>query len=82
MEREDMSNTHIPVLKQDKPKPRAARKIIWILLLLFIALLTILFFRSPISQVSEIQIKGNTLNTDSGSESSISESIPMRSSSD
>ncbi|EHB65157.1 MULTISPECIES: FtsQ-type POTRA domain-containing protein [Paenibacillus] len=58
-----MSNTHIPVLKQDKPKPRAARKIIWILLLLFIALLTILFFRSPISQVSEIQIKGNTLNT-------------------
>ncbi|ANY76448.1 cell division protein FtsQ/DivIB [Paenibacillus ihbetae] len=58
-----MSNTHIPVLKQDKPKPRAARKIIWILLLLFIALLTILFFRSPISQVTEIQFKGNTLNT-------------------
>lgn len=63
MERLYMSKTHMPVLKQDKPKPKTAKKIIWILLLLFVALLTILFFRSSISQVTEIQFKGNTFNT-------------------
>lgn len=63
MERVDMSKTHMPVLKQDKPKPKTARKIIWILLLLFAALLTILFFRSPVSQVTEIHFTGNTFNT-------------------
>ncbi|GAB6929624.1 hypothetical protein JCM10914A_36070 [Paenibacillus sp. JCM 10914] len=59
-----MSKTPMPVLKEDKPKPRTAKKIIWILLLLFVALLTILFFRSPVSQVTEIQFAGNTFNTD------------------
>ncbi|MEK3731123.1 FtsQ-type POTRA domain-containing protein [Paenibacillus sp. FSL M8-0334] len=59
-----MSKTPMPVLKEDKPRPKTARKIIWILLLLFIALLTILFFRSPVSQVTDIEITGNTFNTD------------------
>lgn len=58
-----MSKTHMPVLKQDKPKPKTAKKIIWILLLLFVALLTILFFRSSVSQVTEIHFTGNTFNT-------------------
>lgn len=58
-----MSKTHMPVLKQDKPKPKTAKKIIWILLLLFAALLTILFFRSSVSQVTEIHFTGNTFNT-------------------
>lgn len=58
-----MPKAHIPVLKENKPKKRASRKIIAILLLLFIAILVILFFRSPVSQVTEIQFTGSTFST-------------------
>lgn len=63
MERGYVQDTHA-CPEEDKPRPKTARKIIWILLLLFIALLTILFFRSPVSQVTDIEITGNTFNTD------------------
>lgn len=55
-----MPKAHIPVLKENRPKKKASRKIIAILLLLFIAILAVLFFRSPVSQVTEIQFTGNT----------------------
>ncbi|MDR0268926.1 FtsQ-type POTRA domain-containing protein [Paenibacillus sp.] len=58
-----MPKAHIPVLKVNKPKKRSNRKIITVLLLLFIAILVILFFRSPISQVTEIQFTGSTFST-------------------
>lgn len=59
-----MPKIQIPALKAEKPKPRTGRKIIAVLLLLFIALLAVLFFRSPVSRVSEIHFTGNTFNTD------------------
>lgn len=56
-----MTRSHIPVLKEKKPKKmKTSRKIIIILVFLFIALLAVLFFRSPISQISEIDFQGNT----------------------
>ncbi|SMF88383.1 cell division protein FtsQ [Paenibacillus uliginis N3/975] len=59
-----MPKTQIPVLKEDRPKPKTGRKIIFILMLLFLALLAVLFFRSPVSKVTEIHFTGNTFNTD------------------
>ncbi|HEY2493938.1 MAG TPA: FtsQ-type POTRA domain-containing protein [Paenibacillus sp.] len=59
-----MIRSHIPVLKEKKPKKmKTSRKIIIILMFLFIALLAVLFFRSPISQISEINFQGNTFTT-------------------
>ncbi|MCJ8011361.1 FtsQ-type POTRA domain-containing protein [Paenibacillus sp. KQZ6P-2] len=58
-----MPKAHIPVLKENKPKRRSSWRIIVILLLLFVAILVILFFRSPVSQVSEIQFTGNTFSS-------------------
>ncbi|MEC0369954.1 cell division protein FtsQ/DivIB [Paenibacillus chibensis] len=58
-----MPKAHIPVLKENKPKRRASRRIIAILLLLFVAILVVLFFRSPVSQVTEIQFTGSTFSS-------------------
>ncbi|MGN7357717.1 cell division protein FtsQ/DivIB [Paenibacillus sp. SAF-054] len=58
-----MPKAHIPVLKENKPKRRASRRIIVILLLLFVAILAILFFRSPVSQVTDIQFTGSTFSS-------------------
>ncbi|WP_136606496.1 cell division protein FtsQ/DivIB [Paenibacillus dokdonensis] len=58
-----MPKAHIPVLKENKPKRKASRRIIAILLLLFVAILVILFFRSPVSQVTEIQFTGSTFSS-------------------
>lgn len=58
-----MPKAHIPVLKEDKPKRKVSRRIIWILLLLFVVILSVLFFRSPMSQVTEIHFQGNTFTT-------------------
>ncbi|MDO7905401.1 FtsQ-type POTRA domain-containing protein [Paenibacillus sp. JX-17] len=49
----------LPVLKQDKPKMRTSRKIAFILILLFIVLLAVLFFRSSMSKISEVRIEGS-----------------------
>lgn len=59
-----MPKTQIPALKQDKPKAKTGRKIIIVLLLLFIAILAVLFFRSPVSRVTEVHFTGNTFNSD------------------
>lgn len=59
-----MSKTSIPALKSNKPrKIKTSRKIIFILMLMFLALLAVLYFRSPISRVSDIQFQGNVFTT-------------------
>ncbi|WP_106768303.1 cell division protein FtsQ/DivIB [Paenibacillus faecalis] len=59
-----MTKNQIPALKEHKPRPKTGRKIIFILMLLFLALLVVIFFRSPVSKVTEIHITGNTFDTD------------------
>jgi cell division protein FtsQ len=55
-----MSKISIPVLKPNKPsKKRTKRKIIFILILLCVIVLAVLFFRSPISRITEIEFQGN-----------------------
>lgn len=59
-----MSKTSIPALKSNKPrKIKTSRKIIFILMFMFLALLAVLYFRSPISRVSDIQFQGNVFTT-------------------
>nr|WP_152392206.1 FtsQ-type POTRA domain-containing protein [Paenibacillus guangzhouensis] len=48
----------LPVLKEKKVKKNTSRKLLLILLLLFVVILAVLFFRSSVSKISEIQIKG------------------------
>jgi cell division protein FtsQ len=49
----------IPALKkEERVKPRRGKRLIRILISLFIIVLIILFFRSPLSEVSKIQITG------------------------
>ncbi|ASA23553.1 cell division protein FtsQ/DivIB [Paenibacillus donghaensis] len=54
-----MTTTRLPLLKEDKPPRKISRKITVILLLLFIALLVVIFFRSSVSQITEIKFTGN-----------------------
>lgn len=54
-----MEKANVPVLKQNKPNKRGNRKVKWIIVTLFISILTILFFRSSLSEVSEINFEGN-----------------------
>ncbi|BFH61488.1 MULTISPECIES: cell division protein FtsQ/DivIB [Paenibacillus] len=58
-----MPKAHIPVLKENKPKKKSSRKVIAVLVLLFAAILVVLFFRSPVSQVTEIQFTGSTFSS-------------------
>jgi len=59
-----MSKTSIPVLKPNKlRKMKTSRKIMFILMLFCLVLLAVLFFRSPISKISEIQFQGNVFAT-------------------
>jgi cell division protein FtsQ len=51
-------SSQMPVLKEPNRKRMGSRKLLTILILLFVALLTVLFFNSSISKVSEIQIEG------------------------
>jgi cell division protein FtsQ len=55
----------IPALKQEKSKKRLGRRIIYLLMGLFIALLIILFFQSSISKVAQIHITGFELISES-----------------
>jgi cell division protein FtsQ len=48
----------IPALKKEKTKKRTGRKIVILLIGLFITLLIILFFRSSISKIAQIEISG------------------------
>ncbi|WP_372663052.1 cell division protein FtsQ/DivIB [Cohnella sp.] len=52
----------IPALKKvDTPRPRRGKKLLRILMALFVIVLVVLFFRSPLSELSEIQVIGNEL---------------------
>ncbi|MNC14804.1 Cell division protein DivIB [compost metagenome] len=54
-----MPKTRLPRLKEDKPVKKMSRKITVILLLLFVALLAVIFFRSSVSRITEINFQGN-----------------------
>jgi len=50
---------NVPILKEPSPKKKSSRKIMVILILLFIAILCVLFFRSSLSKISDIKFEGN-----------------------
>ncbi|WP_342562392.1 FtsQ-type POTRA domain-containing protein [Paenibacillus sp. FSL R7-0345] len=54
-----MPKTRLPRLKEDKPVKKMSRKITAVLLLLFLALLAVIFFRSSVSRITEINFQGN-----------------------
>lgn len=54
-----MPKANVPVLKTPVPKKKGGRKIKIILMLLFISLLCVLFFRSSLSKISVITFEGN-----------------------
>jgi cell division protein FtsQ len=56
-----MEADNIPVLKLEKPKKNGSRKLVYLLIGLFMTVLIILFFRSSISKVAQINITGNLL---------------------
>ncbi|WP_211745435.1 FtsQ-type POTRA domain-containing protein [Paenibacillus sp. Marseille-Q4541] len=59
-----MPNNQMPALKKESmPKRKTNRKLITVLILLFIAILAAVFFRSPVSKISQIQIDGNVFTT-------------------
>ncbi|WP_379161245.1 cell division protein FtsQ/DivIB [Paenibacillus sp. sgz5001063] len=58
-----MPKTRLPLLKEDKPSKKMSRKVTLILLLLFIALLAVIFFRSSLSRITEIHFEGNKYTT-------------------
>ncbi|WP_419872882.1 cell division protein FtsQ/DivIB [Candidatus Pristimantibacillus sp. PTI5] len=52
-------SSQMPVLKEpSKKRMGSSKKLLYILILLFMALLAVLFFNSSISKISEIQIEG------------------------
>lgn len=49
----------IPALKKvDEPRPRRSKQLLRILIALFAIVLVVLFFRSPLSEITDIQITG------------------------
>lgn len=53
----------MPVLREKPRRSRSSRKLLTFLLLLFITLLAVLFFRSSLSKVALIEISGNSVLT-------------------
>ncbi len=54
-------NERIPQVKQWQPKKKGNRRLLALLVLFFLTVLAVVFFRSPYSKVSEIRVFGNTL---------------------
>jgi cell division protein FtsQ len=54
-----VANERIPRLPKPKIKKNRGKKVIYLLLFFFIVLLVVLFFRSSISKIDSIEIKGN-----------------------
>lgn len=50
----------MPVLREERKRGRGSRKLLFFLVLLFITLLAVLFFRSSLSKIAQIEIVGNT----------------------
>lgn len=59
-----MLKVNVPTLKEPRPKKKSSRKIMVILILLFIAILCVLFFRSSLSKISDITFQGNVFATE------------------
>ncbi|WP_232698387.1 cell division protein FtsQ/DivIB [Brevibacillus daliensis] len=58
------ADERIPLVKNTTPrKKRAKKRLVTLLILFFIIVLSVVFFRSPYSKVSEIQVYGNMLYT-------------------
>jgi cell division protein FtsQ len=55
------SETAIPVIRKEKTKKNGSRKLLYLLILFFVTLMLILFFRSPLSKIDTIEIRGQTL---------------------
>ncbi|MNW25307.1 Cell division protein DivIB [compost metagenome] len=55
-----MHKAQIPALRESRPKRNTSRKIAWTLIILFLVLLAVLFFRSSLSQITEVQFQGST----------------------
>lgn len=55
----------IPQVKQIPPQPKkkGSRKLLFLLVLFFLTILTVLFVRSPYSKVSEVMVLGNSIYT-------------------
>ncbi|WP_159883964.1 cell division protein FtsQ/DivIB [Paenibacillus puerhi] len=51
----------LPVMKQSKPRNLSSKKLLFFLFLFFITLLTILFFQSSLSKITEVTIEGQAL---------------------
>lgn len=51
----------IPTLPTQPPKKRKSKRVIWIIVLLCLVLLGVLFFRSPISKITDLRFIGNTM---------------------
>ncbi|QQE75900.1 FtsQ-type POTRA domain-containing protein [Brevibacillus composti] len=53
----------IPHVKQQLPRKKGNRKLVFLLVLFFLVVLIVLFIRSPYSKVQEIQVIGNDMYT-------------------
>jgi cell division protein FtsQ len=51
----------IPQVKQQRPKRNGNRKLVFLLVLFFLTVLTVIFIRSPYSKIHEIQVYGNDI---------------------
>lgn len=58
-----MPKANVPILKEPKPKKKSSKKILGILILLFLSLLCVLFFRSSLSKITKISFVGNSYTT-------------------
>lgn len=52
------TQAELPVLKEPEPKKKSNAKLIAILVVLFIALLAIIFFNSSLSKITEVEVTG------------------------
>ncbi|MFY0545570.1 cell division protein FtsQ/DivIB [Brevibacillus sp. H7] len=51
----------IPQVKQQRPKRKGNRKLVFLLVLFFLTVLIVIFFRSPYSKIHEVQVYGNDI---------------------
>ncbi|WP_223066373.1 cell division protein FtsQ/DivIB [Paenibacillus caui] len=58
-----MPKSNIPVLKEPKPKKNTSKKVAALLVALFAVLLGVLFFRSSISKITDIEFRGSSYST-------------------
>jgi cell division protein FtsQ len=57
------TDKRVPAIKPERAKKRGSRKLLALLFVFFTVVLAVLFFRSSLSKITEINIKGNDLVT-------------------